>query len=192
MNMEENTQETKTEIVKNTTINDKIMTVFFIEVKHSIKNYEEIIKKVFENFKKFTEETKIIVKYNHIKEADKKLQLINAQNVEIVSDHIYFKLNYSNLGTFKKYQLKCSVSRFTSNAYFIPENDEQKNKLLKVKNSFIKISQEGDKLLFKSRTTQGSHYYLSKQLFNDNGIVITNKNFKYIAPVLKSPVDTMV
>ena len=181
-------QESKTEIIKNT--NDKIMTVFYIEVKHSIKNHEDIIKRVFENFKKFTEETGIVVKYNHIKEAEKKVQLINAQNVEIVSDHIYFKLSYTNLASFKKHQSKCSVSRFTSKAYFIPENDEQKDKLLKVKNSFIKISQEDNKLVFKSRTTQSAHYYLSRQLFNDSGIVITNKNFKYIASVLKSAVET--
>ena len=188
MNSQENTQETKTEIIKNTN-NDKIMTVFFIEVKHSIKNYEEINKKIFENFKKFNEETGIVIKYNHIKDAEKKVQLINAQNVEIVSDHIYFKLSYNNLGAFKKYQSKCSVSRFSSKAYFVPENDEQRNKLLKTKNSFIKISQEDDKLLFKSRTTQSSHYYLSRQLFNDAGIVITNKNFKYVAPVLKSKTE---
>ena len=86
---------------------------------------------------------------------------------------------------FKKYQSKCSVSRFVSKAYFIPENDEQKNKLLKVKNSFVKITEENNSLLFKSRTTQTSHYYLSKQIFNDASVVITNKNFKYVAESLK-------
>ena len=179
MDQQENTQE-KTEIVQNAN-NDKIMTVFYIEIKHSIKNHEEIIKKVFENIKKFSKETGTVVKYNHIKEASKTFKLIDEKTVEIVSDHIYFKLNYNKLGEFKKYQKKCSVSRFAIRAIFVPENNEQKEKLLKIKNSFIKISQEGDNLVFKSRTSQSAHYYLSRQLFNDVDIVINNKNFKYSA-----------
>jgi Holliday junction resolvase len=166
--------------------NGEVMTIFYIEVKHSIKNHQEIIKKIIENVKKFTTETSINVKYNHVKDAEKVFKLIDEKTVEIDSDHIYFKLNYDKLGDFKKYQNKCSVSRFVTMARFTPENEEQKNKLLKIKNSFVKIFEVDGVLLFKSRTTQKSHYYLSRQIFNEANIVINNKNFKYDVKKLKT------
>ena len=186
--MDNKAEDSKTEIVVSNKGDNKIMTVFYIEVKHSIKNYQDVIKKVFENIKKFISETKIVVKYNHVKDAEKVLKLIDEKTVEIDSDHIYFKLHYDNLGLFKKYQSKCSVSRYVSKAYFTPTED-QKEKLLKVKNSFVKIVEENDKLLFKSRTTQSSHFYLSKKIFDETSIVITNKNFKYVVEPKKTPVS---
>ena len=168
--------------------NDNVMTVFYIEVKHSIKNHQEILKKIIENIKKFTSESGVNVKYNHVRDAEKVFKLIDGKTVEITSDHIYFKLNYDKLGDFKKYQSKCSVSRFITMARFTPENEEQKSKLLKVKNSFVKISEDGEVLLFKSRTTQPSHYYLSRQIFNESVVVIDNKNFKYETDKLKTTV----
>ena len=177
--MASNMEKVENTILNETKKNGDVMTVFYIEVKHSIKNYQDIIKKIIENIKKFTSETGINVKYNHVKDAEKVFKLIDEKTVEINSDHIYFKLNYDKLGDFKKFQKKCSVSRFITMARFTPENEEQKNKLLKVKNSFVKISEVDGSLLFKSRTTQSSHYYLSRHIFNETGIVINNKNFKY-------------
>jgi hypothetical protein len=180
-NVQENTR------VKNLDTDNKIMTVFYIQVPQSIENYKDIVKKVLENIKNFSTENNIIVKYNYIENAvDKQFQQINGKTVEIKSDHIYFKLNYNNLGLFKKHQKKCSCSRYITMAHYTPKNDEEKQKLLKVKNSFVKITEQDNKLLFKSRTTQNSHYYLSRQIFNENEILMTNKTFKYVEEVVEN------
>lgn len=155
----------------------KIMTVFYVEIKHSVKNYEEVVKKVLENIKKFSTENKIMVKYNYVKNAEKYKTIVNEEVVEINSDHIYFKLNYSNLPLFKKYQFLAKRSDYKTLSEFTPSNVEEKEKMLKVKNSFIKITEVDGKLLLKSRVSQNSHYYLSRQIFNELKITMNNKNF---------------
>ena len=178
-------QEQKEENTAIMSDSDKIMTVCYIKFKQQNANYKEIIKTALANIKRFSEEQNIMVKYNYVENAEKHKIFINGEVVETGIDHIYFKLNRKNFDLFKTYQFLFSTSTYKTEAFFIPDNEEQKDKLLKTRNSFIKITEFEGKLLFKSRTTQASHYYLSRKIFDDNKIKYNNKNFKY--NYLKNP-----
>ncbi len=145
---------------------------------------EEDIKNTVDNVKRFKEVEGVNIKYNYVLNSVKKnMKGGDDEEKKTVSmSHLYFKLCVKDIENFKKYQPFFSKSKFFTHSRYKCENDEERDLLLNLKNSFLNITYDKSNDFFyaKSNTTKNAHFYLFKKVFLEKGLKMNYSNYSYV------------